>query len=83
MGRIDRHRGRWLVILVLAVVASACNTRPTPDAFDQSTTSTAISVGEVVTTTPPTLPPPDERVVASVQSITDGDTVVVRVGGVE
>jgi|GEM_PF-425041 len=83
MGRIDAHRGWWLVILVLAVMASACNTRPTPDAFDPSTTSTTLSVGEVVATTPPTLPPPDERIVASVQSITDGDTVVVRVDGVE
>jgi micrococcal nuclease len=84
MGRIDMHRGRWLVLVVLTVVASSCNTRPTPDAFDPSTTSSAtLSVGEALTTTPPTLPPPDERVVASVVSITDGDTVTVIVDGVE
>lgn len=84
MGRIDMYKGWWLVIVLLAVVASACNTRPTPDAFDQSTTSSStLSVGEAFTTTSPTLPPPDERVVASVVSITDGDTVTVIVEGVQ
>jgi micrococcal nuclease len=32
---------------------------------------------------PPTLPAPDERVVASVVSVTDGDTIDVRIDGVQ
>lgn len=78
------RRGRWLLVIVLALVASACNTRPTPDAFDPtSTSSTILGVGEVVTTTPPTLPPPEEQILATVLSITDGDTVMVLLDGVE
>ena len=84
MGRINTRRGTWLLFIVLALVASACNTRPTPDAFDPTTTtSTVLGGGSEATTTRPTLPPPEEQVIASVVSVTDGDTVNVRIDGVE
>jgi micrococcal nuclease len=71
------------LFVAVAVVAAACNTRPTPDAFDPSTTSTTVLGGETdATSTPPTLPPEEERVVASVVSVTDGDTVEVRIDGI-
>jgi endonuclease YncB( thermonuclease family) len=67
----------------LALVIAACDTRPTPDAFDPSTTSTTVlGVEMVATSTPPTLPPEEERVVASVVSVTDGDTVEVLIDGI-
>jgi len=83
MGRIDKRRGTWLLVFVLVLVAAACNTRPTPDAFDSSTTTTGLGSGTAVTTIPPTLPPPEEQVVASVVSVTDGDTVRVRINAIE
>ena len=84
MGRINMHRGIWLLFIALALVASACNSRPTPDVFDPSTTtSSALGGGTAATTTRPTLPPPEEQVIAFVASVTDGDTVKVRIDGVE
>lgn len=84
MGRIDTHRRILFLVIVLALVASACVSRPTPDAFDPSTTTTTVlGTEEIVTTTPPTLPPPEERVMASVVSITDGDTITVLLDGTE
>lgn len=82
MGRLIAHRGIGILLIATAVVATACNTRPTPDAFDPTTTTTTVlGGGDVVTTTPPTLPPPQEQVVATVVAITDGDTVEVSVAG--
>lgn len=89
MGRLVEYLvgyRRWISILlvVLAVIATACNTRPTPDVFNPTTTSTTLLGGEAVaTSTPPTLPAPDERVVASVISVTDGDTIEVRIDGAQ
>ncbi len=84
MGRNAVRRGTGLIIIALAFVASGCDTRPTPDVFEETTTTTTILGGAtVVTTTPPTLPPPEERIVAAVVSVTDGDTIAVRIDGVE
>jgi endonuclease YncB( thermonuclease family) len=69
------------LVIVLVLVAACSNTRPTPDAFDETTTTSVLAGGEVVTTTSPTLPPPEDRVVASVISVTDGDTITVRIDG--
>lgn len=78
------HRGIVPLIIVLALVASACNTRPTPDAFNTTTAKTAdLGLGGAVSTTPPTLPPPEERVIGSVISVIDGDTVTLRIAGVD
>jgi endonuclease YncB( thermonuclease family) len=84
MGRNAVRRGIGFIIIVLAFVASGCDTRPTPDAFEDTTTSTTVlGSGTVLTTTPQTLPPPEERIVGAVVSVTDGDTIAVRIDGVE
>jgi len=84
MGRLRRFHSAALVAISLALVATACNTRPTTDAFDSTTTSvTTLATGEVATTTTPTLPPPEERITATVISITDGDTIGVLLNGTE
>lgn len=71
-------------MIALALVASACNSRPMPDAFDPTPTSTTVlGRSAAVTTTPPTLPPPQERIFGSVVSVTDGDTVKLRISNVE
>lgn len=84
MGRIASRRGISILIVATALAAAACDTRPTPGVFDPTTTTTTVlGGGAVATTPPPTLPPPEEQVVASVVSITDGDTVAVRIDGAE
>ncbi len=84
MGRNAVRRGTGFIFIALAFVASGCDTRPTPDAFEETTTSTTVlGGGTVVTTTPQTLPPPEERIVGTVVSVTDGDTIAVRIDGVE
>lgn len=84
MGRFNTLSGTLLIGVSLALVATACNTRPTSDAFDASTTtSSTLLVEDVATTTTPTLPPPEERITATVVSVTDGDTITVSLGGVE
>lgn len=83
MARLVGYRRISILFIAVAVTATACNTRPTPDAFNPTSTSTTQLGNEAVaTSTPPTLPAPEEQVVASVVSITDGDTVEVRVDGV-
>lgn len=77
------HRGIVPLFIVLASVASACDTRPMPDAFDTTTSTTVLGAEGAVTTTPPTLPPPEERVFGSVIAVLDGDTVTLRISGVE
>jgi micrococcal nuclease len=84
MGRLVGYRGISILFLVVAMIATACNTRPTPDVFNPTTTSTTLLGSEAAaTSTPPTLPAPDERVVASVTSVTDGDTIDVRIDGAQ
>lgn len=83
MSRYAVHRGIGSLLVALAIVATACDSRPTPDVFDPTTTSLEPSAGETVTTTMPTLPPAEEQIVASVVSVTDGDTVTLRISGVE
>lgn len=75
--------GRGIIIsaIVLTFVASACNTRPTPDAFDPSTTTTTVLDDSVASTTQPTLPPPEEQIFGTVVEVIDGDTVTVRIDG--
>jgi micrococcal nuclease len=84
MGRLVGYRGISILFLVVAMIATACNTRPTPDVFNPTTTSTTLLGSEAAaTSTPPTLPAPDERVVASVTSVTDGDTIDVHIDGAQ
>lgn len=84
MGRFASRQGISIFVLVIAVAASGCNTRPTADIFDPTTTSTTvIGGGPEATTPPPTLPPPEDQVIGSVISITDGDTVKVRIDGAD
>jgi endonuclease YncB( thermonuclease family) len=85
MGRLVAHRGIGVAFVAIALVATACSSaRPTPDAFAPSTTTTTVPGGEtVVTTTPLTLPPLEEQEIATVISVTDGDTFKVRIDGVE
>jgi endonuclease YncB( thermonuclease family) len=83
MGRLAAYRGITVLVVGIALITAACNSRPTPEAFETATTSTTLLRGEVVATiTPPTLPPVEEHVVASVVSVTDGDTLEVQIGGV-
>ncbi len=82
MPRRVAYQGIFPLIIILAVLVSACDTRPMPAVFDETTTTT-LPIGGPVITTPPTLPPPDERVVGSVVSVTDGDTVQLRIAGIE
>jgi endonuclease YncB( thermonuclease family) len=73
-----------ILLLAVGLVATACDSRPTPGVFDPTTTTTTVLGGEAGSTTPPpTLPPPEEQVIAAVMSITDGDTVQVRIEGAE
>jgi micrococcal nuclease len=82
MGRLAAFRGISILLVAIAMVTTACDSRPTSDVFNPSTTSTTVLGGGTLATTPPqTLPPPEERVTASVISITDGDTLEVRIDG--
>jgi micrococcal nuclease len=84
MGRRVKYQGISILLVVVAIAATACNTRPTPDVFNPTTTSTTLLGNEAAaTSTPPTLPAPDEHVVASLVSATDGDTIVVRIDGTQ
>ena len=84
MGRNAVRRGIGFIIIALAFFVAGCDTRPTSDVFAETTTTTTIlGDGAAATTTPPTLPPPEERVVAAVISVTDGDTIAVRIDGAE
>lgn len=72
------------VILAFALVAAACTgTRPVAPEFTTSTTtSTTIAVGAQITTTTVSLPPPEDQVRGTVQSVTDGDTLVMVIDGI-
>ncbi len=69
-----------LIALSLALVLGACDSRPLPPEFNQTTTTTLPSGDNPVTTTV-TLPPPEVRVVGSVVAVTDGDTIKVLLEG--
>jgi micrococcal nuclease len=68
--------------LVVALAASACNTRPQSDAFiETTTTSTTLGGTDSSTTTTVTLPPPEVQVIGTVLGVTDGDTIEVLLDG--
>jgi endonuclease YncB( thermonuclease family) len=69
--------------LALALVATACNSRPLAPEFAQSTTtpSTTIPSGSEQVSTTITLPPIEDRVVGTVLSVVTGDTMTMAVNG--
>jgi endonuclease YncB( thermonuclease family) len=69
--------------LALALVATACNSRPLAPEFAQSTTtpSTTIPSGSEQVSTTITLPPIEDRVVGTVLSVVNGDTMTMVVNG--
>ena len=69
--------------LALALVATACNSRPLAPEFAQSTTapSTTIPSGSEQVSTTIALPPIEEQVVGTVQSVTNGDTMAMIING--
>lgn len=78
------RKGASLLLVILAVLASACDARPQAPEFAESTTTTSTLPGNAPeTTTTATLPPPEERVVGTVTNIIDGDTLDVLVDGAE
>jgi endonuclease YncB( thermonuclease family) len=76
-------RTKLLIVgLAVAVTAAACNTRPLPDAFiETTTTSTTLAGIDIETTTTVTLPPPEVQVTGTVTGVTDGDTIEVLLDG--
>jgi endonuclease YncB( thermonuclease family) len=71
------------IALALALVATACNSRPLAPEFAQSTTtpSTTIPSGSEQVSTTITLPPIEDRVVGTVLSVVNGDTMTMVVNG--
>ena len=69
--------------LVLALVATACDSRPIAPEFAPSTTtpSTTIPAGSEQVSTSVVLPPTEEQVVGTVLSVADGDTMAVTING--
>lgn len=66
----------------IAIAVTACDSRPLPPEFDQSTTTTTtIPSGSVESSTTITLPPADDRVVGTVVSVIDGDTMSMTIAG--
>lgn len=75
------RKATTIVIAAIMVFAVACDTRPSPPDFNETTTtSTTLPAGQVSSTTV-TLPPVEEQVIGRVVSITDGDTVRATVDG--
>jgi endonuclease YncB( thermonuclease family) len=72
-----------IIVLTILLVGAACDSRPHPAEFDETTTSSATLLGGAqATTTTPTLPAVEERVVGTVTEIIDGDTVTMMIEGV-
>jgi micrococcal nuclease len=69
--------------LTLALVATACNSRPLAPEFAQSTTtpSTTIPAGSEQVSTTLALPPIDQQVVGTVLSVVNGNTMAMVVNG--
>ena len=69
--------------LVLALVATACNSRPLAPEFAQSTTtpSTTIPSGSDQVSTTIALPPPEDQVVGTVLSVVNGHTMAMVING--
>ncbi|MEN8238755.1 MAG: lamin tail domain-containing protein [Actinomycetota bacterium] len=69
--------------LALTLVAAACDSRPLAPEFSQSTTtpSTTIPAGSEQVSTTFALPPIEERVVGTVQSVVNGDTMAMVIDG--
>jgi len=82
--RCVMHQRTVFAILALTLVASACTgTRPVaPEFTETTTTSTTIPDGSEISTTTISLPPPEEQVRGTVQSVTDGDTLVMTIDGI-
>ena len=71
-----------LVALSTALVIGACDSRPLPPEFIQTTTtSTTLPSGDNPVTTTVTLPPPEIRITGTVLGVTDGDTIKVLLDG--
>lgn len=71
-----------IVGIAVVLIAAACDTRPQPEAFVKTTTtSTTLGGVEIVTSTTVTLPPPEIQVFATVTDVTDGDTIEVLLEG--
>lgn len=70
------------IALAFALVISACDSRPQPPEFNQTTTtSTTLPSGDTPVSTTVTLPPPEVRVTGTVLAVTDGDTIKVLLDG--
>jgi micrococcal nuclease len=69
--------------LALAIVATACDSRPVAPEFAPSTTtpSTTIPAGSEQVSTSVALPPTEEQVVGTVLSVVDGDTMAMTING--
>lgn len=67
----------------MALVAAACtSTRPlSPEFIETTITTTTLPDGSGVATTTLTLPPPEDREVGTVVSVTDGDTLSMVIKG--
>jgi endonuclease YncB( thermonuclease family) len=79
-----RKQTRFFVVaVVIAISVAACDSRPLPPEFAQSTTSstTIIASGSPQSSTTITLPPVDDRVVGTVVSVIDGDTLSMLIDG--
>ena len=70
------------IVLLVVLAGAACDSRPHPAEFDETTTSSATPAGAQATTTTPTLPAVEERVVGTVTEVIDGDTVTMTIAGV-
>lgn len=77
------RRGLVSIVVVAALVAVGCDTRPqAPEFIESTTTSTPLPGVEVTSTTTLTLPPPEVRVVGHVTVVVDGDTIKVDLDGI-
>ncbi|MCB1246805.1 MAG: lamin tail domain-containing protein [Acidimicrobiia bacterium] len=72
------------LVIAVALLTTACDLRPSPPDFTETTTtSTTLPGAEAVTSTTVTLPPEDERVVGTVIDVVDGDTIDIDIDGTE
>jgi len=83
-----RHAHPWIAVLVLGLIVAACNLSPvTPTSLPTPapTATPAPSSTPTVqsTATPPPTAAPGSRTPARVTEVTDGDTILVDIGGVE
>ncbi len=73
-----------VLVVVVALAAAGCDTRPESPAFNETTTTTTTLPGtDPVVSTTVTLPPPEIRITGTVVSVTDGDTVQIDIEGTQ